>query len=77
MVHGYVVHSVLASYIIMHVVCTCKQEGGGVIVRSYDKSRDNAPPPTLVAYAGLQKTVHVLLVCKKIWISWSMNVVNR
>ena len=29
-VHGYVVHSVLASYItsIVHVVCTCKQEGG-------------------------------------------------
>ena len=56
MVHGYVVHSVLASYIIVHVVCTCKQEGGrGVIARSYDKSHDNAPPPTLVAYAGLQK----------------------
>ena len=44
----------LASYIIIvHIVCTCKQEGG-VIARSYDKSRDNAPP-TLVAYAGLQK----------------------
>ena len=26
--HGYAVHSVLASYIIVHVVCTCKQEGG-------------------------------------------------
>ena len=38
----------------MHVACTCKQEGGGVIARSYDKSRDNAPP-TLLAYAGLQK----------------------
>ena len=24
-------------------------------MRSYDKSRDNAPGPTLVAYAGLQK----------------------
>ena len=32
----------------------CKQEGGGVIARSYDKSRDNALP-TLLAYAGLQK----------------------
>ena len=29
-VHGYAVHSVLASYIIsiVHVVCMCKQEGG-------------------------------------------------
>ena len=32
-----------------------KNRKGGVIARSYDKSRDNAPPPTLVAYAGLQK----------------------
>ena len=27
---------------------------GGVIARSYDKSRDNAPP-ILLAYTGLQK----------------------
>ena len=56
-VHDYTVHSVLASYniIIVHIVCMCKQEGGGVIARSYDKSCDNAPPPTPVAYAGLQK----------------------
>ena len=57
MVHGYAVHSVLASYIIVHVVCTCtcKQEGEGVIARSYDKSHDNAPYTCIVAYAGLQK----------------------
>ena len=31
-VHGYAVHSVLASYIIiLHVVCTCKQEGGAIL----------------------------------------------
>ena len=35
----------------------CVNRKGGVIARSYDKSCDNAPPspPTLVAYAGLQK----------------------
>ena len=55
MVHGYVVHSVLASYYYSteHIVCMCKQEGG-VIARSYDKYRDNATP-TLVAYPDLQK----------------------
>ena len=38
------IHSVLASYIIVvHVVCMCKQEGWGIIVQSFDKSRDNAP----------------------------------
>ena len=31
-----------------------KTARGGVIARSYDKSRVNAPP-TLVAYAGLQE----------------------
>ena len=56
MVHGYVVYSVLASY---NYYCSArsvyvKTGRGGVIARSYDKSRDNAPP-TLVAYAGWQK----------------------
>ena len=52
MVHGYVVQAII---IIVHVYSVyVKQEGGGIIARSYDKSRNNAPP-TLVAYAGLQK----------------------
>ena len=46
-VHGYVVHSVLVSYniiSIVHVVqCVRVNRKGGVIARSYDKSRDNAP----------------------------------
>ena len=56
MVHGYVVHSALASYYYYsaHSVYIRVNRKGGVIARSYDKSRDNAPP-TLVAYAGLQK----------------------
>ena len=55
-VHGYVVHSALASnnYYYSARSVYVKTGRGGVIVRSYDKSRDNAPP-TLVAYAGLQK----------------------
>ena len=48
MVHGYAVHSVLASYniiiIIVHVYSVYVKQEGGVIARSYDKSRDNAPP---------------------------------
>ena len=55
MVHGYVVHSVLASYTIVHVVCTCKQEEGGTQLRNLMTNLATTPLPTLVAYAGLQK----------------------
>ena len=57
-VHGYIVHSVLGSYNYSFsariLYCVRENRKGGVLARSYDKSRDNAPP-TLLAYAGLQK----------------------